>query len=149
MFNVMQCRIRKPYNSAIKVSGCCLTPNDQIWPLYHSDNMLYQIRWYSCPSCTRPTLFNWMFVLLADLNNSQWVDMSTLSVTFFWFRFNECLFLLLNAVYLAVKQQIPISVFRLNWTGLEPVNNRTRGDHAKHYTSKKTQTWLYCLLLEA
>ena len=41
-------------------------------------------------------------------NNSHWVDMSLHSDTLFWFRANQSLLFLLNAAFLAEKQQIPI-----------------------------------------
>jgi hypothetical protein len=41
-------------------------------------------------------------------NNSHWVDMSLHSDTLFWFRANQSLLFLLNAAFLAKKQQIPI-----------------------------------------
>jgi len=44
----------------------------------------------------------------AHLNNSPQIDMSLQSDTLSWFRTNQSLFFLLNAVCLAEKQQIPI-----------------------------------------
>jgi hypothetical protein len=41
-------------------------------------------------------------------NNRQQVDMSLHSETLFWFRANQFLLFLLNAAFLAKKQQIPI-----------------------------------------
>jgi hypothetical protein len=41
-------------------------------------------------------------------NNSPRVDVSLHSDTFFWFRANQSLLLLLNAAYLAEKQEIQI-----------------------------------------
>jgi hypothetical protein len=41
-------------------------------------------------------------------DNSHWVDMSLHSDTLFWFRANQSLLFLLNAAFLAKKQQIPI-----------------------------------------
>ena len=41
-------------------------------------------------------------------NNKQRVDMSLHSDTLFWFRANQSLLFLLNAAFLAEKQQIPI-----------------------------------------
>ena len=48
------------------------------------------------------------FIVLAHWNNSPWVDMSLHSDTLFWFRANQSLLFLLNAVCLVEKQQIPI-----------------------------------------
>ena len=47
-------------------------------------------------------------------NNSHWVDMSLHSDTLFWFRANQSLLFLLNAAFLAEKQQIPI-LFYFVW----------------------------------
>ena len=40
--------------------------------------------------------------------SSHWVDMSLHSDTLFWFRAKQSLLFLLNAAFLAEKQQIPI-----------------------------------------
>ena len=61
-------------------------------------------------------------------------DLHTLS----WFWNNQSLFLLLNAVCLAKKQQIPILFFGLIQMGLnalEPTIYRTECEHANHYTT--------------
>jgi hypothetical protein len=55
--------------------------------------------------------------------------------TLFWFRANQSLLFLLNAVCLAEKQQIPILVFGLTRLGLEQMFYRTRGKHANHYAT--------------
>ena len=57
------------------------------------------------------------------------------SDTLFWFRASQSLLFLLNAVYLAEKQQIPILVFGLTQSGLEPTIYRTRGEHANNYAT--------------
>jgi hypothetical protein len=57
------------------------------------------------------------------------------SDTLFWFRANQSLLFLLNAVYLAEKQQIPILVFGLTQSGLEPTIYRTRGEYANNYAT--------------
>ena len=41
----------------------------------------------------------------------------------------------MNAACLAEKQQIPILVFGLTLSGLEPTIYRTRDEHANHYTT--------------
>jgi hypothetical protein len=46
--------------------------------------------------------------MLAHWNNSLWIDMSLHSDTLFWFLANQSLLLLIIAVCLAEKQQIPI-----------------------------------------
>jgi hypothetical protein len=48
------------------------------------------------------------------VNNSHWVDMSLHSDTLFWFQANQSLLFLLNAAFLAEKQQIPI-VYSFVW----------------------------------
>jgi hypothetical protein len=59
--------------------------------------------------------------------------------TLFWFCANLSLLLLLNAVCLAEKQQIPILwVFILTLPGLEPMIYCTRGEHA---TNANKQTY--------
>ena len=56
-------------------------------------------------------MLSWIFIVLAHWNNSQRKDMSLHSDTSFWFRANQSLLFLLNAVCLAEKQQIPIIFF--------------------------------------
>ena len=53
-------------------------------------------------------MLSWIFIVLALWNNSPQVDMSLHSDTLFWFRANQSLLFLLNAVCLAEKHQIPI-----------------------------------------
>ena len=48
---------------------------------------------------------------------------------------NLSLLLLLDAAYLAEKQQIPIFCFWLNTTWVWTHDLRTRGKHANHYTT--------------
>ena len=50
---------------------------------------------------------SWNFIVLADWNNSPWIDMS-LTDTLFWFQANQYLLFPLNAASLAEKQQMPI-----------------------------------------
>jgi hypothetical protein len=80
---------------------------------------------YHLPGKNIPLLLKWSFMYsvgwirfvvsyIAGLlqcshwNNSLWVDMSQHSDTLSWFRVNQSLLFLLNAVCLAEKQQIPI-----------------------------------------
>jgi hypothetical protein len=51
------------------------------------------------------------FLVLAHWNNSPRVDMSLHSDTLYWFHANQSLLFLLNAAWLAEKQQIAISQF--------------------------------------
>ena len=63
--------------------------------------------------------------------------MSPYSDTLSWFRANQPLLFLLNAVCLAKKQQIPI--LYLTRSGLEPKIYRTRVEYASHYTTDAVQ----------
>ena len=100
--------------------------------LYHGKIKLHSMKW--CLLYTRLTL-NWISIVLAHWTNSLWVDMSFFSDTLFWFWINQSLLLLLKAVYLAEKQQIPIIVFDWTRSGIEPMIYHTRGEHANHYTT--------------
>jgi hypothetical protein len=77
---------------------------------------------------TRSALYmlSWMFIVLARWNNSSWIDMSPHSYTLSWFRANQSLLFLLNAAYLAKKQQIPILVFDLTQSGLKSTTFKVR-----------------------
>ena len=91
-----------------------------IFQVYHGENKLHSMRWCSC--CNLPTRLVG-FLVLADWNNSLLVDMLLLLDTLSLKQqsagrhvtplghiilFQPTLFLLLNAVYLAEQQQIPI-----------------------------------------
>jgi len=82
--------------------------------------------------CTRPTRLVRFFIVLAHWNNSPRIDMSFHSHTFSLFRANQFVLLPLNAVCLAEKQQIPILVFGLTGSGLEPTIYHTRGKHLNY-----------------
>jgi hypothetical protein len=58
---------------------------------------------------------SWIFIVLANWNNSPRVDMSIHSETLFWFRANQSFLFLLNAACLAEKQQMPI-LYSMVWT---------------------------------
>jgi hypothetical protein len=62
--------------------------------------------------------------------------MSLHSDTLFWIRANQSLLFLLNAAFLAKKQQIPI-LYSFVWQdrGSLPTIYRTRGQHANHYAT--------------
>jgi hypothetical protein len=77
--------------------------------------------------------YYWIFIVLAHWNNSLRVDRSLHSDTLSRFRANQLLPFLLNAAYFAKKQQIPISLSGLTWSGLELTIYHTRGEHANHY----------------
>jgi hypothetical protein len=67
------------------------------------------MRWWWDLLCTRPTrLVGLFFIVLAHWNNNPLIDMSPHSDTLFWFWAIQSLFFLLNAAFLAEKQQIPI-----------------------------------------
>jgi hypothetical protein len=85
---------------------------------------------FNFTTISRPARLVIFFIVLAHWNNSQRIEMSSHSDT--WFRANQSLLFLLNAVCLAEKQQIPILVFGLTRTGLEPMIYHTQGEHANH-----------------
>ena len=60
------------------------------------------------------------------------VDLSLHSDTLSWFRANQVLLVLLYAVCLAEKQQIPILKSGSTRLGLEPTIYCTRGEHANY-----------------
>jgi len=82
--------------------------NSEIFQLYHCENNLIFNEMIMRSALFRPTRLVCFFIVLSHWNNSPWVDMSLHSGTLFWFRANQSLLLLLNAAYLAGKQQIPI-----------------------------------------
>jgi hypothetical protein len=53
----------------------------------------------------------WIFIVLADWKNSPWADMSLHSDTSFWFRANQSLLFLLNAVCLTEKLRYECALF--------------------------------------
>ena len=90
--------------------------------LYHGDNKLNSIiRWW-CTLCTRPTVLNWIFIMLVHWNNSLPLDMSLHSDTLSQFHVNQSLLLLLNAtkLYRGEATNTHFIVFCLTSSGLEP-----------------------------
>ena len=81
---------------------CSLSPTQQFFSYIHGENPM---RWWWDPLCTR---LSWICIVLAHWNNSWRIDMSPHSDTLFWFRANHYLLFLLNAAWLAEKQQISI-----------------------------------------
>ena len=71
--------------------------------------------------------------MLAHWNNRPQIDMSPHSDTLSLFRANQSLLFLLNAAYLAEKQHIPIVVFVLTRSELEPTIYHSQCEHANHY----------------
>ena len=58
-----------------------------------------------------------------------------------WIRTKQYLLLLLNVVWLAEQQQIPILVFGLIQYGLEHTTYHTGGEYANHYTTDEPTTY--------
>jgi hypothetical protein len=83
-------------------NNCYLMPTQQ----FFSYIKLFSMRWWG-PFCTRPT--HLIVFHSASLLKQQSADRHVPhSDTLFWFRANQSLLLLLNAVCLAEKQQISI-----------------------------------------
>ena len=102
------------------------------------------------PLCTRPTRLVEFIIVPAHWNNSPWIDrhVAPLGCTLSWFRANQSLVFLLNAVCLVEKQHIQIFiVFGLTRSWLELTVCRTRGQHANHYTIDADQIPLWFMLL--
>jgi hypothetical protein len=76
--------------------------------LYHGENKLQFDEMIMISALCYNNMLSWVIIVLAHWNNIQWGNMSLLSDTIYWFRASQCLLFLLNAAYLAVKQQIPI-----------------------------------------
>ena len=74
-----------------------------------------------------------LFLVVAHWNNSPRIDMSPHSDILSWFQANQSFLFLLNAMCLAEKKQIRISVFGFTLSGPKPTIYRTRGEHANHY----------------
>ena len=75
-------------------------------------------------------MLSWIFILLHHWNNSLQVDMLLHYDTLSWFRANQSFLFLLNTVYFAEKQQIPILKSRF-----EPMISYTWGEYANHHTN--------------
>jgi hypothetical protein len=80
-------------------------------------------------------MLNWISIVLAHWNNSPRIDMSLYLDTLSWFRSNQSMLFLLNTACLAEKQQIPLLVFGLTRSWLEPAIYHTRGEYANYYTT--------------
>ena len=79
----------------------------------------------------------WIIIVLAQRNNTRWVDMSLNSDTLFWFLLNQSLLLLLNTACSAGKQLIPTNciVFGLTRPILKPTIHPIRDEHVNNYTT--------------
>ena len=112
-----------------------LSANSAIVQLYYGENklILNEIMMVRSALFLINTL-SLICIVLAHWNNSLRVDMSLHSDTLFWSRVNQSLLLLLNAEYLAEKQQIPIllSLVSPDWDS----NSRS----TEHETSTLTIT---------
>jgi hypothetical protein len=82
--------------------------NSAIFQLYHGENKLIFSEMMMMSALFYTNMLSWIFIVLAYWYNSLRVDMLLYSDTLFWFRANPSLLLLLNAPFLAEKQQIPI-----------------------------------------
>jgi hypothetical protein len=114
-----------------------------IFQLYHGENKLAkswreQVTFYEMIimlSLYQTNKLSWIFIVLAHCNNSPRLDRSLRSDTLFRFRANKCTLSHECFLLQAVKQHNPnFTVFCLTRPGLEPTINRTRGEHASHYT---------------
>jgi hypothetical protein len=74
--------------------------------------------------------------------------MSLHSDTLFWFRANQSLLFLLNAAFLAEKQQIPI-LYSFVWQDRStyPKIYRTRGEHAYHYATDAVPYFYFIFII--
>ena len=81
--------------------------NSPIFQLYHGENKLILNELMMRSTLYYTNTLSWIFIVLAHLNNSLWVDMSPHD-TLFWFRVNHSLLFLLNDACLVEKQQILI-----------------------------------------
>jgi len=92
------------------VCACCLTPNQQFSSyikifIVRTSNIL--MRWWS--TLYKTFTLSWIFIVLKHRNNSPQVNMSLHSDTISRIWVNRSLLLLLKALYLVKKHQIPIS----------------------------------------
>ena len=92
------------------VSDCCLMPTQQFFSYIMVKNKLIFNEMMMRSTLYLTNTLSWIFIVLADWNNSLWIDMFPLLDTLSWFRANqsESLLFLLNGACLAKKQQIPI-----------------------------------------
>ena len=82
------------------LSDCCLMPNQKLLNYIMVRTSYISTRWWWCLFCTRLKHIILIFIVL------PWVNMSLHSDTLSWFWVTQSLLLLLNAAYLAEKQQI-------------------------------------------
>ena len=53
-----------------RASDCCLRPTRQFFIYIIVRTSSFSMRWWRSPPCTRPTLFSWIFIVLAHWINS-------------------------------------------------------------------------------
>ena len=77
----------------------------------------------------------WIFIVLANETTVYRYTCRSTPDTLSWFQTNKSWLLILNAGYIAEKQQIPILVFNWIRPGVEPTIYHTQGEHANYYTT--------------
>ena len=90
------------------VIDSCLAP---IFQLYHGKNRLIfndMMMIMTRSALYYTNMLSWILYSAGSLKQQTWIDMSPHSDTLSWYRANPSLLFLLNAVWLAEKQQIPI-----------------------------------------
>jgi hypothetical protein len=115
-------------------------PNSAVFQLYHGKNKSRPFVQYSdfvsewSDISTHGQLFRWASTIKIQLSGPYLIKKITCSCHVFWSRVNQSLLLLLNAEYLAEKQQIPIllSLVSPDWDS----NSRS----TEHETSTLTIT---------
>ena len=100
--------ICKLYNLKVFRSKIINEPKHNSQKLYHDENRLIVIAMMVRSALYKTNSLSCIFIVLVHWNNSPRVYMSLHSDTLLWFRANQSLLVLLNAAYLAEKQQIPI-----------------------------------------
>ena len=83
-------------------------------------NIQFLSEWVIVSAMSSREQVNWIFIVIAHWHNNQWMNTSLHLDTFSWYRINKSLLFLLNAAYLAEKQQIPIIYF---WVWLDRGSN--------------------------
>jgi hypothetical protein len=102
--------------------------NSAIFQLYHGENKLIINEMMMRSTLYYTNMLSWIFIVLANWNNSSRIDMSLHSLFWFWAN-QSSLFLSGDA------SNNNLIIFSLTRSGLEPTIYRTSGDHANHYTT--------------
>jgi len=82
--------------------------NSAIFQLYHGENNLILNDMMVRSALFYTNILSWIFIVVTHWNNSPRIDILPHSSTLSWFRANQSLLFLRNAVFIAEKQQIPI-----------------------------------------